>query len=53
MACMTHWCESCKRLFMDNDKYNVCPYCKCNNVTNEYDEVNDDYDVVDVDWEDD
>ena len=39
MACCEHLCQSCGGQFMDNQKIDICPYCKREGtITNWFDE---------------
>lgn len=41
MACMDHSCLTCGKIWMDNKTAAACPRCGSREVTNDFDEVND------------
>jgi len=43
MACMEHECGACGHTDMDNTTWKVCPKCGSRDVSNCWDEANDDH----------
>lgn len=47
MACMDHFCHDCHWGWEDNRRADYCPRCESPNVSNVFDEQDDDYGWVD------